>query len=103
MIVCDRCGKEAVMTKTKPRKTDNKVFDVAECQSGCMKEYMGKQYKHTFFPPKNGGKPQAQSLNAGELTTLMAEVLRRVKRIESFVVPGNHGEETVEHDEPTPF
>ena len=73
---CPNCGEEGVVTKTKPRKTDGRVFDVFECPGACKNE---KGYKLSWFPPKKAGTaPQAIS---GESNNRMITLLEEIKSI----------------------
>ena len=79
---CPNCGEEGVATKTKPRKTDGRVFDVFECPGNCKNE---KGYKLSWFPPKKAGTAPAGASN-DRVITLLEEIKSIVLLINSKVV-----------------
>ena len=76
---CPNCGEEGIATKTKPRKTDGRVFDVFECPGSCKNE---KGYKLSWFPPKKGTTGQAVSgASNDQVITLLEEIKAIVLKI----------------------
>jgi hypothetical protein len=64
---CPNCGEEGVPSKTRPRKTDGRVFDIFECPGACKNE---KGYKLSWFPPKKTGTAPAGASNDRVITLL---------------------------------
>jgi hypothetical protein len=82
---CPNCGEEGVPSKTRPRKTDGRVFDVFECRGECKND---KGYKLSWFPPKKtGSSPQSISVDSNNrIITLLEEIKSIVLLINSKTV-----------------
>jgi hypothetical protein len=79
---CPQCQEEGVPSKTKPRKTDGRVFDVFECPGACKNE---KGYKLSWFPPKKAGAAPTGASN-DRVITLLEEIKAIVLLINNKVV-----------------
>jgi hypothetical protein len=80
---CPTCGKQGVLTKTKPRKSDGKTFPVYECSGDCKND---RGYKASWFPPKQARAVAPGAVVSQPSISTASEMLRELQEIKAILL-----------------